>query len=1097
MKKTLPLTLLLAVVLAGMPQRSDAQNPMSATWAFTAGGEGQSATLNDDKLFASTYVTIGNNISYKETNTGFDVTFSQIESKGKASAPGENETLAFHIIPQKGVTFTPTSFEFDAARFGTGGGYLNVTLKTDDGQSKQPAAGIHPNRPGLGYDTELSHFSYPVSGISSSEGLALEIGIYNLDAGKSVGFANVTISGTYEGSPEEVPVYTLAIAASPEEGGTVSQNPVGTSFNEGTRITLTATENFGYDFVNWTDAAGDMVAEEPSFTHTLTADAQITANFKKVNTYVLDLSIEGGAADYMVALSPEPTLVGGKMMYEEGTNVMLTASSNPILTFTHWGTGETATELAVKMTEDKTLAAYYDAVDYVAGWDFHKTGNNGRKADFYSEGNDAASLILRNADGTTQGWLDKSQMAAGGYEGRPAAVNWKPLADKYYYQTCVDASMHTDLKVLSSMLYNYNAYQKQKVEYSLDENEWRLLGTIDLGTTSKVWKTETFDIPADANNLSKVYIRWIPDYTSSVVGTTADNDGTAISGIYITGTEAIVDDGTAPELLSHIPEADADNASVNGRIVLTFDEKIKVAPDVHATLNDKTLEISATGKTATCEYSGLEYTTSYTFTLPAGAITDLSGNATTEEISFTFSTRTRPTVDKALFDFVVPDDGTFEEAIAAASKRTDPSVRFRIFVKKGTYLLAGDKGAIVQGSDDKTYDKPTTSLNTPNLSIIGEDRDATVFYNEAVKAIEGLGKCQLLAFGKEMKNTYMQDITLKNGMPYEGGRAAALEDAGDKNIFYNITLFGGQDTYLSDNENGRFYFESGTLQGYTDYLCGKGDVFYNRVDLIIRRKGSVITAPSKPKKYGYVFVDCTVKAEKPEYDDNSYVLGRPWGEGTPIAIFIYTTMIAQPNSAGWTEMGENRYPARFAEYNSTTASGTALSLANRKKTFAGTHSNNPELTAADAAEYTIANVMGGDDNWDPTLYTEQLAAPTLSGEGITITWNNSDYALCYAVCRNGNVVDFTTEASYTIPYGEIGDKFTVRAANEMGGLSEASNEYTLPVAGIDETKGDTTPVSTEVFSLTGVRLAAPVPGVNIVRTTLSDGSIVTEKILIK
>ena len=1097
MKKTLPLTLLLAVVLAGMPQRSDAQNTMSATWAFTAGGEGQSATLNDDKLFASTYVTIGNNISYKGTNTGFDVTFSQIESKGKASTPGENETLAFHIIPQKGVTFTPTSIEFDAARFGTGGGNLNVTLKTNDGQSKQLAAGIHPNRPGPGYDTELSHFSYSVSGISSSEGLALEIGIYNLDAGKSVGFANVTISGTYEGSPEEVPVYTLAIAASPEEGGTVSQNPVGTSFNEGTRITLTATENFGYDFVNWTDAAGHTVAEEPSFTHTLTVDAQFTANFKKVNTYALDLSIEGGAADYMVALSLEPTLVEGKMMYEEGTNVTLTASSNPILTFTHWGTGETATELAVKMTEDKTLAAYYDAVDYVAGWDFHKTGNNGRKADFYSEGNDAASLILRNADGTTQGWLDKSQMAAGGYEGRPAAVNWKPLADKYYYQTCVDASMHTDLKVLSSMLYNYNAYQKQKVEYSLDENEWRLLGTIDLGTTSKVWKTETFDIPADADKQSKVYIRWIPDYTSSVVGTTADNDGTAISGIYITGTEAIVDDGTAPELLSHIPEADADNASVNGRIVLTFDEKIKVAPDVHATLNDKTLEISATGKTATCEYSGLEYTTSYTFTLPAGAITDLSGNATTEAISFTFSTRTRPTVDKALFDFVVPDDGTFEDAIAAASKRTDPSVRFRIFVKKGTYLLAGDKGAIVQDTLGKTYPKPTTSLNTPNLSIIGEDRDATVFYNEAFKDIEGLGKCQLLAFGKEMKNTYMQDITLKNGMPYEGGRAAALEDAGDKNIFYNITLFGGQDTYLSNNENGRFYFESGTLQGYTDYLCGKGDVFYNHVDLIIRRKRSVITAPSKPKKYGYVFVDCIVKAEKTEYDDNSYLLGRPWGEGTPIAIFINTTMIAQPNPAGWDEMGKNGHPARFAEYNSTTASGTALSLANRKKTFAGTHSNNPELTAAEAAEYTIANVMGGDDNWDPTLYTEQHAAPTLSGEGATITWNNSDYALCYAVCRNGNVVDFTTEASYTILYGEIGDKFTVRAANEMGGLSEASNEYTLPVAGIDETKGDATPVSIEVFSLTGVRLAAPVPGVNIVRTTLSDGSIATEKIFVK
>ena len=59
-------------------------------------------------------------------------------------------------------------------------------------------------------------------------------------------------------------------------------------------------------------------------------------------------------------------------------------------------------------------------------------------------------------------------MAAGGYEGKPATVNWKPLADKYYYQMSFNATDFTDITVSSSMLLNYNAYSIQRIEYSMD-----------------------------------------------------------------------------------------------------------------------------------------------------------------------------------------------------------------------------------------------------------------------------------------------------------------------------------------------------------------------------------------------------------------------------------------------------------------------------------------------------------------------------------------------------------------------------------------------------------------------------------------------------
>ncbi|MBV5342595.1 pectin esterase, partial [bacterium] len=119
-----------------------------------------------------------------------------------------------------------------------------------------------------------------------------------------------------------------------------------------------------------------------------------------------------------------------------------------------------------------------------------------------------------NAEGTVQSWLDKSQLAAGGYEGKPAAVNWKPFTDKYYYQMSFNATDFTDISVSSAMLLNYNAYSIQRVEYSIDGISFTKLDSIEM-TTAKVWYPKTVTLPANANHAPKVYIRWIPNYNSA------------------------------------------------------------------------------------------------------------------------------------------------------------------------------------------------------------------------------------------------------------------------------------------------------------------------------------------------------------------------------------------------------------------------------------------------------------------------------------------------------------------------------------------------------------------------------------------------------
>ena len=77
------------------------------------------------------------------------------------------------------------------------------------------------------------------------------------------------------------------------------------------------------------------------------------------------------------------------------------------------------------------------------------------------------------------------------------------------------------------------------MEYSLNGTDWTKVGAIKMPGT-KAWTDGEFTLTADANTKAEVYIRWIADKTSSIKGATGDNDGIAITNIYITGTARCV-----------------------------------------------------------------------------------------------------------------------------------------------------------------------------------------------------------------------------------------------------------------------------------------------------------------------------------------------------------------------------------------------------------------------------------------------------------------------------------------------------------------------------------------------------------------------------
>ena len=428
--------------------------------------------------------------------------------------------------------------------------------------------------------------------------------------------------------------------------------------------------------------------------------------------------------------------------------------------------------------------------------------------------------------------------------------------------------------------------------------------------TANVATPLSFTLPTDAIGKETVFVRIMGTGTellSEKYAFTAGefcglkyatNSESGVGNVYVLGDAVVVADETAPVVTATIPADQAVGVSATGKITITFDERIESANSNGAvTLGDKTLQPEWSSRSVSFNYSQLDYGTQYTFQMPANYVQDRSGNKYAEAVVLTFTTMQRPTVTKALYDFVVPTDGTIDEALAAANSRQDKVSRFRVFIKNSAEPYVFHPAGRVKGGDDKEYDNPTSVLSAANTSFIGESMEGVVLTNVTPDAtwnngfgaacpLEGIGKGDVL----QIKGTdcYFQNLTIKTSMGDAHGRDIAVNDQSNRTIFKDACLWGYQDTYVSNNQNGKFYFEGGVIRGRTDYICGKGDAYYNKVTFR-QVKSGYLAVPSVPKKYGYILQSCKIVGDT-DGVNGTYTLGRPWGQGTPIALFIDTEM---------------------------------------------------------------------------------------------------------------------------------------------------------------------------------------------------------------
>lgn len=996
-------------------------------WPFNTGVAGQTAnfTTGTEGDFSSNYVANGSNLKYLATNTTYNVTYTLFQPLSKSVTVTANDYVSFNIRPASGLNFKPTSIAFDCMRFGTDDGLIDVIWKSSDGTLTTIATALKPARNTSGAGTSAS---YDLSGLTipaSNGDCSLLIYIYNIGNTKTVGLANIVVNGDIQGTLSGIPTHTLTSNVLPMGAGIVTINPYGTKFEEGSQITLTAaTRSFGYQFKEWQDAKGNVLSSSSPFSFIMQTDTTINAIYEALPTNNFTVNIEGTKWG-TVALSPAP--VNGK--YENGTVVSMTAVNDSVSTFLYWNDGNTQKTRSVTVDSDKTFSATFSQRSFIVGWDLVTVEPKvSRAADYYSVVSNKGLFSAYNSAGIAVNWLTNT------INSTPCAIFWTSpfnAATPSYYQASFSTVGYKNIDIHSMMsANNYSYYPVQKLQYSTDGVNFTDLNICII--TVNAWTPLQAKLPTELENQPIVYIRWIADKTSTPV--ISGNDATAITHIYVYADEITTYDPVKPTLISTVPANNSTGASANGSITLTFDKNVKAGTG-NCTLGSDVLTPTFGSKTVTYNYNNLDYNTQYTFTIPAGALTNVDGVAC-GDTTITFNTMNRPVPTARLFDAVIAKDGTGDYTTVSAAISAAPAGRtepWLIFVKNGIYT--------------EHVDIPVTK---PYIHMIGQERDSVIISDSRLSGAYQDSIVYPVSSGATVvvnpADCYFENITFENKFGYEkliGPQALALYTCNDRIVLNNCWMRSYQDTYLTSYNRiaDRHYLKNCRIEGAVDFIYGGGDVFFDKCTIYCNRPtGGYIVAPSHQvgTAWGYVFNNCTIDGTS-----SSYItyLGRPWHDA-PMASFFNTITKINIYPGGWYDH-MSAIPAIFADYNTMDADGNLTDMSariseywyvNGTDTIRGTAKNS--FTSAEASTYTLKNVLTGNDGWDPTAIVETTEKPAnvVNANG-KITWDATNYAICYVVLRDNKVIGFSASPTFTDNAYSSSATYFVMGVAESGALS--------------------------------------------------------------
>jgi pectin methylesterase-like acyl-CoA thioesterase len=236
---------------------------------------------------------------------------------------------------------------------------------------------------------------------------------------------------------------------------------------------------------------------------------------------------------------------------------------------------------------------------------------------------------------------------------------------------------------------------------------------------------------------------------------------------------------------------------------------------------------------------------------------------------------------------------------------------------------------------------------------------------------------------RESATAFMaRNVTFENSTPDSSPiQALALRCDADRAVFDNVWFLGYQDTLLVWNMT-RQYFRKSWISGDVDFIFGNATAVFDRCTIESNGPGYITAADTtRTTANGLIFLDCQLVNGFGRAPNNSVFLGRPWFYSPqvqmPSVIFIRTRMDPHIKRAGWDPWDSllnpsiNRDPyTRYSEQGSMSASGVPLADANGDGTPDGRVVWADPMTAAQAANYTLANIFGPVDFWNATTQPE-------------------------------------------------------------------------------------------------------------------------------
>ena len=354
--------------------------------------------------------------------------------------------------------------------------------------------------------------------------------------------------------------------------------------------------------------------------------------------------------------------------------------------------------------------------------------------------------------------------------------------------------------------------------------------------------------PTENLELSTTYTLTVP------AGAIVDASGNAGSMVTLSFSTAAVIDETAPTVISSVPAADATDINASLNITLTYNEPVQagtgnitITPSggnaITIAVGDA--QVSFSGAVVTINpTNSLAVSTTYTLTVPAGAIVDASGNAGSE-VTLSFSTATNivpvvissvpvagatdfPTTSSITLTFsAAVQKGTGEIVIRRRRDGATPTIPVghsnvsisgavvtitqttQILLENNEYTLTIPAG-VFESSADQTpapefilrFTTPDTIVPTLSSSVPASgataaiaDRDITLTYSEAVQA--GSGNITLTP----MSGTPLT-IPVSSAQVSISGAVVTIDpmDVLELNTQYTLTIPAGAFTDASGNQ---------------------------------------------------------------------------------------------------------------------------------------------------------------------------------------------------------------------------------------------------------------------------------------------------------